>query len=120
MTADERGAYVILEGREVLGLAVAGACDDTSFAEKASRHRGYLAILAVHLLDFARARFGRSRRCRGARLRSARSPHLEWRVDCGDLSEPVAQAGSPGACVLAASSGDEVPGWDFVSCPGEA
>ena len=55
MSADERGAYVILEGREALGLSFAEACDDLTFIEKASRYRGRSPHLAS-LRDYARCR----------------------------------------------------------------
>ena len=51
MSADERGAYVILEGREALGLSFAEACDDLTFIEKASRYRGRSPHLAL-LCDY--------------------------------------------------------------------
>ena len=57
MSADERGAYVILQGREAVGLSFAEACDDLTFIEKASRYRGRSPHLAS-LRDYARCRMG--------------------------------------------------------------
>ena len=110
MTADERGAYVILEGREALGLSFAEACDDLTFIEKASRYRGRSPHLAP-LRDYARCRMGLP-------LVESRGP-APGLGGGGHLSDPgapceAASRASDSESDAAATEADE---WAFVSAP---
>ena len=61
MQASQMGQWIILEGKEALGLSFEEACEDQRFREKAARYRGQ----SSHLKDLRAF----ARHCMGLTIR---------------------------------------------------